>query len=167
MNDPRKPAIAPVRKSIHVSVGQARAFEIFTAGLDRWWPKAHHIGPAEPKRVMIEPRVGGRWYERTADGVETAVGHMTVWDPPHRFVMSWEISSEWTPSPGGGTEVEVRFIAEGAAVTRVELEHRLFERLGDEGGTKIRDSVERGWPSLLELLKKATENQPQGPHGEG
>jgi uncharacterized protein YndB with AHSA1/START domain len=152
MNEPRKLAIAPVRKSVRVNVGPARAFEVFTAGLDRWWPKEHHIGPAAPKQVLIEPRLGGRWFERTEDGIETAIGHMTVWEPPHRFVMSWEISSEWTPAPGGGTEVEVRFIAEGEAATRVELEHRQFERLGSEGGTKIHDSVERGWPAILDLF---------------
>jgi uncharacterized protein YndB with AHSA1/START domain len=154
MNEPRSTSIniAPVRKSIRVNTGQARAFEVFTACLDRWWPKAHHIGPSEPKQVLIEPRVGGRWYELAADGTETTVGHMRIWDPPHRFVMSWEISSEWEPEPGGGTEVEVLFIAEGENTTRVELEHRLFERLGAAGGTKIHDSVERGWPGLLELF---------------
>lgn len=151
MNDRRVIAIAPVRKSIRVHASQAHAFEVFTAGLDRWWPKEHHIGPTAPKQVLIEPRVGGRWYERAADGTETTIGHMLIWDPPRRFVMSWEISSEWTPAPGGGTEIEVHFIAEGADATVVELEHRLFERLGTEGGTKIHDSVDRGWPGILDL----------------
>lgn len=157
MNEARVITIAPVRKSIRVNAPQARAFEVFTAGLDHWWPKEHHIGPAKSQRVAIEPRLGGRWVEITADGVETTVGHMQIWEPPHRFVMSWEISAEWTPEPGGGTEVEVRFIAESASVTRVELEHRLFERLGTEGGTKIHDSVDRGWPGILDLFKAATE----------
>ena len=43
-------AIAPVRKTITVNVSQARAFEVYTAGIDRWWPKSHHIGAAPLKR---------------------------------------------------------------------------------------------------------------------
>ena len=155
MNDARLITIAPVRTSIRVNTRQARAFEVFTAGLDRWWPKEHFIGPSPVKKSAIEPRVGGRWYETGEDGSETTVGHILVWDPPRRFVMSWEISSNWEPEPGGGTEVEVRFTAQGEDVTLVELEHRLFERLGTEGGTKIHDSVERGLPGILELFKHA------------
>ena len=150
MNDAHLITIAPVRKSIRVNTRQARAFEVFAAELDRWWPKEHFIGPSPVKKLTIEPRVGGRWYETGEDGSETTVGHILVWDPPRRFVMSWEISSNWEPEPGGGTEVEVRFTAQGEDVTLVELEHRLFERLGTEGGTKIHDSVERGWPGILE-----------------
>ncbi len=157
MNDARIVTIAPVRKTVLVRLSQARAFEVFTAGLDRWWPKGHYIGPSEPKELLIEPRVGGRWFERTVDGVETPIGHMIVWDPPRRFVMSWEISSEWTPEPGGGSEIEVTFTAEAEDATLVALEHRLFERLGAEGGNKIHDSVERGWPGILDRFRSEAE----------
>jgi hypothetical protein len=40
----------------------------------------------------------------------------------------------------------------------VELEHRLFERMGTEGGTIMHDTVERGWPAILELLKQEAES---------
>jgi uncharacterized protein YndB with AHSA1/START domain len=157
MNDTRSLTIAPVRKTLLVRVSQAHAFAVFTAGLDRWWPKAHHIGPSEPKEVMIEPRIGGRWFERAANGTETAVGHVLIWEPPQRFAISWEINGEWQSDPSLGSEVEVRFIAESESITRIELEHRLFERMGAEGGTRMHDSVERGWPGILELFKAAAE----------
>ena len=153
MNQARVITIAPVRKSIRVRASQARAFEVFTAGLDRWWPKAHHIGALPPKIVAVEPKVGGRWYERATDGTETTIGHILLWDPPHRFVLLWEINGEWESDPGNGSEVEVRFVADGENATRVELEHRLFERMGVEGGTKMHDSVDRGWPGILELFQ--------------
>ena len=54
--------IAPVRKNVRVNVGQARAFEVFTAGLDRWWPRNATIGKSPMKAVVMEPRLGGRWY---------------------------------------------------------------------------------------------------------
>jgi uncharacterized protein YndB with AHSA1/START domain len=157
MNDARPITIAPVLKSLRVNTGQARAFEVFTAGLDRWWPKSHHIGASEAKTVAIEPRVGGRWYELGEDGTETTVGHILVWEPPHRFAFSWEISGDFKSDPSLGSEVEVRFIAEGEETTRVELEHRLFERMGAEGGTKMHDAVDRGWLSIVALFKAEAE----------
>jgi hypothetical protein len=56
-----------------------------------------------------------------------------------------------------GLEVEVKFIADGANATRVELEHRKFEQLGAEGGEKIRKDVDGGWPGLLEIFKQKAE----------
>jgi uncharacterized protein YndB with AHSA1/START domain len=147
--------IAPVRKSLRVKTRQSRAFEIFTTGLDRWWPKSHFVGPSQVTKVAIEPRIAGRWFELGEDGAETTVGHVLAWEPPHRFVVTWEISSQWKSDPGLGSEVEVRFIAEGDDMTLVELEHRLFERM--EGGIIMHDAVDRGWPGILELFKLEAE----------
>src|SRR3954451_15044563 len=126
--------IAPVRKSIQVKVSQARAFEVFTTGLGRWLPLSHGIGPAPRKAVAMETRLGGRWYELAADGTETDVGKIIVWEPPQRFVMTWDVNSQWKPDTTVHSEVEVRFVADGAHATRVELEHRKFEQLGAEAG---------------------------------
>jgi uncharacterized protein YndB with AHSA1/START domain len=150
-------AIAPVRKSILVSAPQANAFETFTAGLDRWWPKKAHVGPTTPSSVTIEPRLGGRWYERTTDGTETDVGRILAWEPPHRFVVSWDIDCHWQPDRTVGTEVEIRFVAKSPTETRVELEHRGFERMGEEAGASLRKDVNGGWPSMLDLFKTAAE----------
>ena len=150
--------IAPVRKTIRVSASAARAFEVFTAGLGRWWPIDHGIGKTPRKGVAMETRLGGHWYELAEDGTRTNVGTIIAWEPPRRFVMSWDINSEWKPDTTIGSEVEVRFIAEGAAATRVELEHRKFEQLGAEGGAKVRKDVDGGWPGLLELFKAHVES---------
>ena len=157
MNDPRPIAItiAPVRKSIRVNTRQARAFSVFTESLGRWWPKKT-FGTAPLKSIVFEPRVGGRWYELGEDGAETTVGRILAWEPPQRFVVTWEVSCTWKLAPGAGSEVEVRFIAEGEDVTRVELEHRLFERMG-EPGANIREEVDGGWLGLLELFKAEAE----------
>ena len=157
MNDSQRIAIAPVRKSILVRTSQARAFEVFTTGLDRWWPKSHYVGPTQVTKDILEPRLGGRWYEIGEDGAETTVGRILIWEPPHRFAFSWEINGDWKPDSGPGSEVEVRFIAEGENSTRVELEHRLFERIGFEGGTKMRNSVDGGWLGILETFKQVAE----------
>jgi hypothetical protein len=53
------------------------------------------------------------------------------------------------------TEVEITFTAEGAQATRVALEHRGFERLGQESGEKLRQDVDGGWLGALESYAEA------------
>ena len=152
----REISIAPVRKRIVVAASAQRAFEVFTSGIDRWWPKSHGIGTSPLRESVIEPFTGGRWFTRHEDGSDVVVGHVRVWQPPERFVVSWEISADWKPEPrmALASEVDVRFVVESEARTRVEVEHRHFERMGIEAGEKMRSAVDGGWPSLLELFAK-------------
>jgi uncharacterized protein YndB with AHSA1/START domain len=149
----RRLQIAPVRQQIVVEASAAEAFEFFTAHVDRWWSKSHGIGSAPVRRSVIEPVVGGRWYAHCEDGSVAVNGHVLVFEPASRLVVSWEISARWKfdPRPAFTSEVEVRFIDEAPGRTRVELEHRAFERMGAEDGAKLRGDVEGGWPGLLAL----------------
>jgi len=149
--------IAPVRKSLRVHASCARAFEVFTSGLGRWWPTNHGIGNKPMKAAAMETRLGGRWYEVSEDGSEVTIGRIIIWEPPHCFVMSWDINSHWKPDTTVSSEVEVKFIAEGPSTTRVELEHRKFEQMGTEAGEKMRRDVDGGWPTLLEMFKREAE----------
>src|SRR3954453_16656697 len=81
--------------------------------------------------AVVEPREGGRWYERSEDGSETEWGRVLAWGPPERGVLVWPLSPEWTYDPGLHTEIEVRFTAEDDARTRVELEHRKLENYAE------------------------------------
>lgn len=151
--------IAPVSKTVTVHAPQAVAFDVFTNGLDRWWPKSHHIGKTPVVKEILEPRQGGRWYTIHEGGEEETTGHILVWDPPKRLVFTWEIGGAWKHEPDQklASEVEVRFIAESATSTRVELEHRKFERMAS-GGQEMRDGVDKGWPGILELYKGIAES---------
>ena len=144
---------APVRKSVRVNAPPQRAFEVFTAGIGRWWPKSHHICKSDLDTHVIEPRAGGRWYERGVDGVECDVGKVLVWDPPSRLVLAWQLTPGWTYDPELITEVEVQFIADGVNATRVELEHRNLERMG-ERAEAMRQQIDspNGWGALLQLF---------------
>ena len=129
------------------------AFQVFTEEMSSWWPLASkHIGKVDAKSVVMEPRVGGRWFERGVDGSECDWGTVRTWDPPRRVVLTWEISSDWHHDPSIKTEVEVRFRTEGAA-TRVDLEHRLLHYYGEKAAQMrgIFDS-DQGWKALLDAF---------------
>jgi uncharacterized protein YndB with AHSA1/START domain len=149
---------APVRKSVFVSASQEHAFEVFTSGIGRWWPKSHKIGPADLDRPIIEPREGGRWYELDVDGSECEVGKVAVWEPPARLILIWQLTPEFGYDPELITEVEVRFTAE-AGGTRVDLEHRDLERMGEKAEA-MRETVSGpgGWPALLQLFADEAKN---------
>jgi uncharacterized protein YndB with AHSA1/START domain len=149
--------IAPVRKSIVVAATPQHAFDVFTAGMDRWWPKDHGIGSAPIRNSVIEPFVDGRWYTVNEDGSEVTVGHVLAWEPGSRLVVTWEISAQWKPDPrrSFASEVEILFIAEEDGHTRVEVEHRNFERMGAAEGEIMRQGVDGGWPGLLHLFAAA------------
>ena len=146
---------APVRKSIRVAVPQARAFDVFTARFGAWWPKSHHIAPVEMKDAIIEPRQGGRWYEKGIDGSECVWGEVRVWEPPARIVLSWRLNSKFQLDDEMDSEVEVRFIPEGEGATRVELEHRIMAVDAEDIAKQV--SAPGGWGSLLEMYAKLVE----------
>jgi len=157
MNEPV--IIAPVRKTVHVRVPIEHAFEVFTSGLTRWWPYDHGVGKKPIKKVMLEPRLGGRWLEISEDGTETSDATITVWEPPHRFVMLWQINAKWQPDQSMKSEVDVRFVAEGPQATRVELLHHKFETMGAQEGASMRKDVDGGWPGLMQRFVEEAERE--------
>src|SRR5664279_5133327 len=148
--------IAPVRKSIRVEAPIAHTFEVFTSGLTRWWPHTHGVGKKPIQKVLMEPRLGGRWLEIAEDGTETPAATIIVWEPPHRFAMLWQINAQWKPDTAMTSEVDVRFTAEGDA-TRVELVHHKFETMGAEAGASLRRDVDGGWPGLMQRFVEEAE----------
>ena len=141
-----------VRKSVTVSAPQAIAFEVFTARIEAWWPmESHKIGQAACAAVVIEPRTGGRWFERGTDGAECDWGRVLAWEPPQRVLLAWQLSSQWAYDAAIHTEVEVRFTAIDAHTTRVDLEHRGLEAYGDQA-VAMRDTFNSpdGWNGMLE-----------------
>jgi uncharacterized protein YndB with AHSA1/START domain len=147
----RPAAGVAVRQSVVVAAPQERAFAVFTERMGSWWPlTTHTIGTKPAVDAVIEPRTGGRWYERSADGTECDWGRVLAWEPPDRLVLSWEVSCDWRHDTGLRTEVEVRFRRQGEDRTRVELEHRGLEAYGEQTD-QMRGVFESdgGWPGLL------------------
>ena len=144
-------SVPPVKKQLLVNASQARCFSVFTDGIDRWWPREHHIGKSPLSREVLEPKPGGRWYGVSADGSECEVGKVLVWEPPGRLVLAWQITAEWQYDPSFVTEVEVVFTALAAKQTLVDFEHRNLERYGIKA-LDIRKQLDdaMGWHGSLE-----------------
>ena len=149
--------IEAVRKSVTVNATPERAFETFTADFDSWWPRSHHLGKTPMTNAVVEGRKGGRCYTEHEDGTDVQWGTVLVWDPPHRLVLAWQIAADWKCEPdlSKASEVEIRFTPEAGGKTRVDLEHRNFERM-TTGGEAMRAGVgaEGGWGSLLQMFSE-------------
>ena len=116
-----------VTKSIVVGQDVERAFGVWTERIDAWWPVGHSISGDRRTMVLIEGKVGGRFYERTSDGVEYEWGRVLVWEPPYYLAYTWYLGS----SQEQPTRVDVRFVSLGGNMTRVEIEHRGPELIGE------------------------------------
>ena len=141
-----------VRHEIVVDAPAERAFRVFTEQLDRIKPRDHNLLGAELETTVLEPRAGGRIYDRAVDGSECEWATVLAFEPPERLVFSWNISAQWQvePDPGRRSEVEVSFAPEGPDRTRVAIEHRHLDRHGD-GWEGMREGVDSGdgWPLYL------------------
>src|SRR5215831_9646717 len=142
-----------VRRRIVVKAPIAEAFKVFTERFGDFKPREHNLLNAAISETVFEPRVGGNIYDRAVDGSECRWARILVFDPPNRVVFSWDISPRWQieTNPDLTSEVDVRFFAETAGRTRVELEHRNLHRHG-AGWESVRDGVdnEAGWPLYLQ-----------------
>lgn len=145
-----------VRKQITAQASQERAFAVFTDGQAGWWPRDKQIGAQPMVEAVVEPREGGRWFERAADGSECDWGRVRVWDPPSRVVLVWQISGQWAYDAALDTEVDVRFIPEGPGRTRVEIEHRGLEAYGDRAAEmQAVFGSPGGWAGVLDAFAAA------------
>lgn len=152
-----RPPPPPIRKRVTVPLDPARAFHLFTDGIDRWWPKESHSlsardGEGAKARVRVEPRAGGRVIETRADGSEAPWATVTAWEPGRRFALSWYVGRDAAEA----TVVDVRFRGiEGGTV--VELEHAGFDVLGKDAGP-VSASYTEGWDLVLACCRRAAES---------
>ena len=144
LSGPSPRDVEPVRITVRVRRSIEDAFDLFTRDIGSWWPldKAS-FGGERACELHFEPFVGGRFYERYTDGEEHTGGRVLRWEPPRLVAYTWQ-HDDWSAP----TEVEVRFIEEAPDLTKVELEHRAWERLGDLAD-RMRGMYNNGWPTVM------------------
>ena len=146
----------PVRCEVEVHAQPERAFAAFTEDLGSWWPAEYTWAQTTLEDIAIEAREGGRCHETGPHGFSCDWGRVLDCEAPRRLVFTWQISPDRTPQPDPerSSEVEVTF-EETESRTRVCVEHRAFERHGDEGeGYRQALGSEHGWPYMLDCLVK-------------
>jgi len=152
--------VDPIRESVTVRTDRRRAFDLFTKGMGTWWPVADYSRAVSEfeadgvhvTRLEFQPRPGGAILEHLSDGRVLPWGEVTEWDPPARVVMAWRPHA--LPEPP--TEVEVTFDERDGA-TRVELEHRGWERLSDGFREDLYPIYVRGWTTTLARFAAAAD----------
>lgn len=147
-----------VTKTITVRAAREHTFRVFAERFASWWPASHHLGDADLADVIMEPRAGGRWYERDTEGVEREWGRVLAYEPPDRLLLAWHLQGDWDydPDPAKSSEIEVRFTElDTPEHTRVELEHRHIER--HDGPDEVRRGVAgpNGWSAILRSFSQS------------
>jgi uncharacterized protein YciI len=168
-------AVPPIRREILVEADPAAAFEVFTAGLGRWWPLGEHGVHGKDATVSFEGMsLGGRIVERPAAGDGAAgdgaagdgaagdednghegAGQVTVWGTVTRWEPPEAVAFSWHPGYAAdrASQVEVTFAAadpapDGAAQTLVRLTHTGWEAFADPAAARA--EYDQGWPFVLE-----------------
>lgn len=157
--------ISPVTQAVVVDAPIERAFRVFVEDFGSFKPAEHNLLGVAIAETVFEPRAGGHVYDRGTDGSECRWATVLAYEPPHRLLLSWNISPQWRieTDPAKASEWEVRFIVEDAQRTRVEIEHRHLERHGD-GWEGVRDGVggDGGWPLYLQRYARIVSDQARG-----
>lgn len=146
---------APVLRSAHVTRPLEETFAVFTRQIGAWWPlPTHGLFGADAGAVAFED---GRLVERADDGRTSVWGEVLQWEPPHRIVLTWHPGREADEA----SEVEVRFTASDGGGTRVELEHRGWERFGEQALLRRHGYVGPGaWGHVLDHFADLADPRP-------
>ena len=155
-------SINPVRCSTSINLPVQDAFDLFTAKFSSWWPSEYSFSQDVLHDIGIELRTDGLCYEIGPHGFRCDWGRVIELTPPSQLVLAWHLSpnSAPDPNPEHASEIQVNFTAENAGTTRVEIEHRHFERHG-EGWEAYQSEMasEYGWPYLVQCYQEQANNR--------
>ncbi len=141
--------------SLSVAVGRERAFEVWVRHIDLWWPKPGHTRSGDPDTtICLEREAGGRFFERTADGLEFTWGVIEAWEPPDRIAFTWHMSTD----PDSATRVEVTFTEGGPQTTDVVVRHSAG-RMAAPAWASMRDAFQRGFAAAIRAYAGAIDNE--------
>ena len=152
--------IAPIKITQTIKASPARCFELFANHVGEWWPKGQTLSKGDYKKLIIEPKAGGRWYEVDSNDKTIQWGEVLAWEPPHRLVLIWRLNTSFAYDPTLHSEVELTFKDAGAGKTTMTLEHRDLEKLGKEP-EKFIAMLDAGWAGHMKTVAKFIEAHKQ------
>lgn len=144
--------VDPIKQEMEIRCSIDQAFEWFTHGFGKWWPREYSWAKEAMESIGIEPKVGGRCTEIGPQGFQLDWGRVLALRPPEQLIMTWQIGPDRVPQPNPehASTIEIVFKAESDSVTRVLFEHRDIHQHG-EGAQAYRDALnsDYGWPYIL------------------
>lgn len=141
-----------------VDVPPERAFEVFVDEFDRWWPRDYTWGKGDLAAIAIEPKMGGRAFERSKDGSERIWGKVLSFDRPHHIVVAWQITPDRgaEESESTASRLDVRFSPLEGGRTNILLVHRdFFRHQGDWEKYRNDMAGKSGWPQIIAAYARA------------
>ena len=143
-----------VAKTITVKRDLTATFRLWTEQTALWWPAATHSMSGDPQTVVqMESFVGGRFFERASDGREFEWGTVLVWEPPHRLSHTWYMGT----GAERPTRVDISFTLLDETTTRIDIEHRGPELIGERWKVVSKifpgawDAVLHDFPGRIEI----------------
>lgn len=140
-----------VTARILVQASPAKAFQVFVERINDWWPlEGYSFAPdgTAPDVMHFVPELGGKLYERFANGEEFQIGEVTVWQPGERFGFTWKGEAY-----AAATQVDVTF-EPAAGGTLLTLTHRGWDATGLPEFVPV---YEAGWPRVLAFFAALAE----------
>ena len=131
--------VPPIRREVLVDAGPEAAFDVFTAGIGRWWPIAELSVHGSGGTVAF---TGGQIVERSATGQQAVWGTVTRWEPPAAVAFTWHPGQ----TPERESHVEVTFTAAGPQ-TLVTVIHTGWDVFADPAAARA--EYDHGWPVVL------------------
>ena len=149
MSDENKPAAAAatfhIEQEVEIRAPRARVFDALTRDVGQWWAFRATHGEST---LVLEPRVGGRFYEDLGDGQGALWGTVTYIKRPEALRLTGQLGMLKDPVIGVyGYEL----IEAPGGTTLVKLTHRVAGAPAPQAA----ESYRGGWGKLLGRFLKA------------
>ncbi len=137
----------PINKSVTVPLSPDEAFNLFTKGIDTWWPGETHSVSAHnekaPRKISFAAHKDGDITELTDDGETLIWGKVMAYDPGKFLAFTWF---------PGKTEAEATVVTvafkQTEDGTQCDLTHGGFDILGGLADA-VSASYLTGWDMVL------------------
>jgi uncharacterized protein YndB with AHSA1/START domain len=134
--------VAQVELALDIAAPRAIVWKALMKHTSEWWRPEFCVSP-NPRGIIIEPRVGGRWYEDAGDGAGGLWGVIQTLLPPTTLEVRGDLFHNW----GGPAVMHLRLTLDELSPTQTRLNvfDTTFGKISDTLGKRL----ESGWAVLL------------------
>lgn len=134
-----------IEQEVTIDAPAARVYDALTGEVAAWWGLPHMYAE-DARDIILEPRVGGRFYEDWGNGEGALYATVTIARRPERLRLSGSMGMRGAVAG----VIEVTLTPKGGA-TVLRMSHRAVGEVTGETESGYRD----GWRTLLTERLKA------------